>query len=56
MRNTVWRAVVPCNRRHYAVSTSTQKLDGKGACELRKTITKLANLLTEVIEAATDES
>jgi hypothetical protein len=54
MHSTVWRAVVLCNRRHYAVSTSKQKLDGKGGCEPRKTITKLVNLLTEVIEAATD--
>jgi hypothetical protein len=29
--STGWRAVVPCNRGHYAVSTSKQKLDGKGA-------------------------
>jgi hypothetical protein len=54
MRSMVWRAVVLCNRRHYAMSTSKQILDGKGACELRKTITKLVNLLTEVIEAATN--
>jgi hypothetical protein len=36
------------------VSTSNQKVDGKGACELRKTIAKLINLPTEMIETATD--
>jgi hypothetical protein len=54
MHSTVRRAVVPCNHQHYTVSTSKQKLDGKGACELQKTITKLVNLLTMVIEVATD--
>jgi hypothetical protein len=36
------------------VSTSKQKLDGKGSCELQKTIAELINLPTELIETATD--